>query len=95
MHEANPSPATAVKKSGEMDCQELSWTNASGRLWECRPRSRDCAQWLSQGDNETRGLRREAAGEMGFKLLDGGKVELWVRTENLVPKWSTRRRRGE
>lgn len=40
-------------------------------------------------------MRREAAGEMGLKMLDGGQAELWVRVEDLVPKWSAHRRRGE
>lgn len=40
-------------------------------------------------------MRREAAGEMGLKLLGGGEVELWVRAEDLVPRWSAHRLRGE
>lgn len=69
---------------------QCTWKTVGAPTWK-----RACGQWVSQGDNETRGLRREAAGEMGLKLLGGGEVELRVRVEDLVPRWSAHRRREE
>lgn len=65
---------------------QCTWKTVGAPTWK-----RACGQWVSQGDNETRGLRREAAGEMGLKLLGGGEVELRVRAEDLVPRWSAHR----
>lgn len=69
---------------------QCTWKTVGAPTWK-----RACGQWVSQGDNETRELRREAAGEMGLKLLGGGEVELRVRAEDLVPRWSAHRRRRE
>lgn len=52
-------------------------------------------RWLPWRDKKTRELRREAAIVMGLKLLDVGEEELRVRVENVEPKWSTHRCRGE
>lgn len=61
MHEANPSPAAAAEKSGEMDCQELSWTSAGGRLWEPRPGREPVDSGL------VRGSRRDGTQAAGWR----------------------------